>query len=234
MSGQKNQDGSMKLDDFMGLQELERRTNKWMEIVVKKYPGIGFVTAIVMAGDYASAENADELIERGKLSVSEAIHLVGSFARLSWLVDKYKKGLLPKEWLLTDYPNEWVAADPDDTDPQFLELWRQAWIMNGCSIIRDGKDLPSDTGVLNIYRGQNSPVMDGGIAWTTDFDIAQRFANGMGARMKLNGVVMSAQISVSHVYGFMTGRGESEVVVNYSCLKNVKVYQSENKARKRR
>jgi len=32
----------------------------------------------------------------------------------------------------------------------------------------------------------------------------------------------------------MTGRGESEVVVNYSCLKNVKVYQSENKARKRR
>ena len=105
------------------------------------------------------------------------------------------------------------TGDPDDTDGRYLRLWKSAWVANGRHYIRDGRSLPRSGRLLTVYRGQ-MPEDKFGIAWTTDPKIAQVFANGAGARVPQNGTVFMAHVHRDHVYAYLTGRGESEVILD--------------------
>lgn len=217
------------LEHFRDLQFQAERQQKWLDFVVEKYPGLNPITAIIMAGDWASTEYADALVAKG-IPVKEAGNEVGSYARLDWFVAKYQCGDLPNNWLVESYPYEWMMADPDDTNALYLELWRKAWVMNGKTYIHDEKELP-DGDVLRIYRGQMSYRLDGGIAWSTDYATANKFAHGSGLRVPVDGVVITAEIKRENIYAYITGRGEFETVLDPSHLMNARLYQSEKRKR---
>ena len=91
-----------------------RRQEIAKDLIAKGTP---FLTALVMSGDIISAETATELVKNG-MDAEEAIDFIGSYARFDWAVKN-----LPRPRLLTLLPELWVAADPDDTKPEYLELW---------------------------------------------------------------------------------------------------------------
>jgi len=186
----------------------------------EKYPDLPAITLIVMAGDIASRDIADKLVGEG-IPVLEAAVYIGSYARLDWLIEHYEKGNIPETWLLDGFPEEWSGCDPDDCDPKFLRLWEEAWRMNYCNILCSDEGVPANIAsadVVTVYRGQLKRTDPLGIAWTTDKEIAKKFAHGAGLRVPANGVVITRRIKVSDIYGYLTGRGESEVVLDPSKL----------------
>lgn len=191
--------------------------NRAMAKLAKKNPQLPFVTLVVMANDYLTVERADMLVLSG-VSILKAANEVGSFYRLKWLVDKYHAGLFDDTWLVGNFPYEWMASDPDDTDPKYLKLWKRVKKLNG-GYVYDKALLPK--GDLKLFRGQENESDPLGIAWTTDEEVAVRFANGAGMRTKINGVVIARTANSSDVLGFMTGRGESEVVIDPKKLRKL-------------
>jgi hypothetical protein len=184
--------------------------------LVAKHPGLSHVTAFIMAGDNRSAERAYGYLKSGEWDVDKAINLTGSYARLAFADRLYEEGLLPLATYHRMLPELWRGSDPDDTDPRWLRLWKQARIRKG-RLIHDGKPLPKRgrvDGQVVIYRGQpaDAPL---GIAWTTDKKIAEKFANGAGARVPTpGGVVIVGNVHPDAVLAYLTGRTESEVIVD--------------------
>lgn len=190
--------------------------------IQKANPAIPNITAIVMAGDLVSAERWWERMVNGECTPSQAKNLVGSYARLDFAIKAWHAGYLTLDEVLVDLPGLWSGSDPDDTDPRFLSLWRAAWMKNHERYVRDGEPLPRSHNIT-VYRGQmpNDPV---GIAWSLDRDVAERFARGAGMRVSnMPGVVYVATIDRRKVLGYLTGRKESEVVLDPAHLKNITI-----------
>ena len=179
-------------------------------------PGLHHITAFIMAGDIRSGERAYDRVVAGQWDVEQALTFTGSYARLA-LADKlYENGYLPRTKYHRMLPDLWRGSDPDDTDPRWLRLWKQARGRKG-RLIHDGKQLPKRgrvNGALLVYRGQpeSAPL---GIAWTTDKKIAEKFASGAGARVPTpGGVVIVGHVHPDSVIAYLTERGESEVIVD--------------------
>lgn len=109
-------------------------------------------------------------------------------------------------------PDLWREADPDDTNPEYLSLWREAWTRNGRETICDGPSLA--TIKLTIYRGQKKSATVG-FAWTLDRAIAAKFAKSGGLRGRIpDGTILKAIVRRKDVYGYLTKRGESEIIID--------------------
>lgn len=183
--------------------------------------GVDQITAFVMANDRQSAEHRYQQVVKGEVSAEYAINLTGSYAALDLAVRLYEEGHLDEATLLREWPEWWRGTDPDDTDPRYLRIWRKAWEANGRTYVRDGRALPR-TKVLTVMRGQRpgDPV---GMAWTLDPKIAAKFAVTLGGRHRVSGGgVIRAEVERSKVLGYLTKRGESEVVVDPRSLKGVR------------
>jgi hypothetical protein len=115
------------------------------------------------------------------------------------------------EWFLGECASLWRGADPDDTDPENLEVWRRLYRLNGSHYIRDGRPLPAGQ-YVTVYRG--GAPLEPGIAWSTDPKIARKFANGAGLRVRTHGEVIRGEVHRKHVLAYITGRGEAEVIVD--------------------
>lgn len=216
----------MSLDMEQVKKDMERQ-NELAEHLREANPDLPAIAAIVMAGDQLSAERWWERMVNGECTPTQAVNLVGSYARLDFAIKAWHGGYLSLEDILADLPELWRGSDPDDTDPRFLSLWRAAWIENHKRYIRDGKPLPRSH-FLTVHRGQmaSDPV---GIAWSLDREIAEKFARGAGIRVSnMPGVVYTARIHRDHVLGYLTGRGESEVVLDPKYLKDVTWNEKEN------
>ena len=211
--------------EFAMLAEYTREQSDLVDKISKKYPSLPFITAFIMAGDILSRKQADEWVASGEYGISEAGWNVGSFARVDWFADHYDNHSLGDNWLLRDFPTVWSLSDPDDTDPRFLNLWEKAWKLNGQTYLRDGNpdlDILPDAGMISIYRGQMKADGPLGISWSTSYEVAGKFARGAGLRVRASGVVINGRVKVSNVLGYLTGRGENEIVVN---PKDVEVYE---------
>ena len=199
--------------DLEALAEMFQRRQGIADKLVEDDPNLSPITAIIIAGDMESADKAYSLMESKGVTYQRASVLVGSYARLDFAMRAYENGYVDLDTLLDDLPELWRGSDPDDTDPRFLDLWKRAWIRNKRHYIRDGKALPSRQ-YLNIYRGQKESDTYG-IAWSLDPKIAQKFARGAGTRQAdYPGVVYRARVARAKVYAYLTGRGESEVIVD--------------------
>ena len=174
--------------------------------LLAKDPSLG-ITAMVVANDMVSAEYADELVAGGTDPERALIH-VGSYSRFGWAVDH-----LPQRVLFARLGELWSGADPDDTDPRFERVWLEAWAANGSRPIFDDRPLVRAGRDLLVYRGQEK---DGkpGLSWSLDLDTAIKFAKGAGVRRPIhNGVVLTLRVPRSAVLGYLTGRGEEEIVL---------------------
>jgi hypothetical protein len=186
--------------------EDSKRQNEIAEELLAAQPHLG-ITAYIIAGDMLSAEKASKLVREG-MAPEKALHFIGSYARFDWAVEH-----LDPSTLLRILPELWRGADPDDTNPEYLKLWEAAWKANNCKTVCDGQKLPR-TKKLTIYRGQASdaPI---GFAWTLDVIIARKFALSGGLRGTIsNGKVLEGKVDPFNIYGYVTGRGESEIIVD--------------------
>src|SRR5689334_17577630 len=151
--------------------------NKLAQKLIANDPSLG-VTAYVIAGDMMSAKRAEKMVDEG-MDIRKASVFIGSYARLDFLANYYFKERLDDEWLVKEFPEQWCSADPDDTNPTFLTLWKKLFHLNGNKPAFFGDhNLPSGR-LFRIYRGQDVHH-DLGIAWTFDKEIAIAFAKGRG------------------------------------------------------
>jgi len=75
--------------------------------------------------------------------------------------------------------------------------------------------------LVTVYRGCSSSRVRG-LAWTTDLDIARRFARGHRQIDVPSPVVATANVPKEAIYTVTTDRNEFEVVLNWRRLRNLK------------
>jgi hypothetical protein len=195
------------------MRDRERRRVALTSQIVRENPTLPYITALIMAGDRLSAEDAWRELETGT-PFARALVRVGSYGRLDFTVRALDADLVDDRTVFRMLPALWRGSDPDDEDPRFLDLWLRAYEWNG-SYLRDGIALPR-TRVLDVYRGQD-PIADAdtlrGIAWSLDREVAEKFAHGAALRVgDRAGTVYHARINRKSVLGYLTLRGEAEVV----------------------
>jgi hypothetical protein len=196
--------------------ELDRRTRR-LQVIIDRLqqdkPGLPTITYIIMAGDIDSADRADEALHAGTLGWKEALSWCGSYSRCQAAVQWHDEGIIPKADLLREWPHLWSGSDPDDTDPRYLEVWREAHRFAGKTIC-DGEPLPGPSGqqMIDVFRGQ-MPDDPFGIAWSLSEETARRFAGGVGVRAHVDGVIYQGVIIRSKVMAYLTERGEQEVIL---------------------
>lgn len=190
------------------IERVERRQRAAVKLAEET--GIPGLSAYIIASDIDSRSTADEMLRTKPFWIASAF--VGSYARLAWVVDHLEAGDVPREEVLDRLPMMWRGSDPDDTDPRFLALWQAARSRAG-GYLRDGKPIPRHA-VLDVYRGQRArdPF---GIAWSLDPKVAQRFQRTGGLRQNIpDGLLFKARARRADVLAYLTGRGESEVVID--------------------
>jgi hypothetical protein len=174
---------------------------------LQKEKGIDFVSAYVMAGDLVTAERAAAALQRGEVW-QKWLWRVGSYARMQWAMKH-----LPHTELIKLLPEIWVSSDPDDTDPDYLELWKAARAAKG-SMVTDGEEIfVTREGILTVYRGQVGEEL--GISWTTDPRIAEKFSRSGGLRATQHGGrVIKGTVRRGDILAYLTRRDESEIIVD--------------------
>lgn len=82
-------------------------------------------------------------------------------------------------------------------------------------------DTLSDNDILVIYRGteSESTSISNAYSWTADFSTALYFANRANTG---TGDIYEAQVKKTDIIEYLTGRGESEIIVNPESLNSVK------------
>lgn len=194
------------------LADMKRREEIMNELLAER--PLPYITALIMAGDLHTAEKAwDAMVNEG-VPYEQAQVRVGSYARLDFAVRALDEGYTSLDELFEELPELWRGSDPNDQDPRYLDLWKQAYARNGSTYVRDGEAIPSRGTMIKVYRGQQ-PGEPLGIAWSLDRAIAQKFANGAGMRVaNANGKVYTGEVYIGHVLAYLTGRGESEIIVD--------------------
>lgn len=202
-------DAEEAMTDYLTSPEFLEKENRRQELVGKlTAKGIPFLIAMVMAGDLQSAEDATEMVKNG-MAPEDALNYIGSYARFGWAMVN-----LPRETLFERLPELWVGADPDDTDPGYLKLWREAFVANQGVIIQDDAKakLPRRR-QFTVYRGQVGDQV--GISWTLDPSIARKFSLTGGLRQEVSdGRILTLKVSRADILAYLTGRSESELIID--------------------
>jgi hypothetical protein len=183
-----------------------------IEEIARRFPDLPPVTQIVMGGDLGSMRYWRSQYQKGEVDAEKAIHLTGSYFRWNLACEMLSQHLVEPSWFDSEVCDLWRGSDPDDTDPANLTIWRGVASRNG-GYVRDGRPLPRGSRVV-VFRG-GWPVVEPGIAWTTDPKIASKFARGAGLRVNASGgQVARGSVARQDVLAYITGRGESEVIVD--------------------
>ena len=193
------------------LQAYAERTQAIQEQLRAANPTLPTLTAVIMANDTYAMEHAEGLLYAGEITYDEALTLCGSYTRVQAALRWQLEGHATRAHLLDQWTELWVNGDPDDTDPQLLQVWLELRTNRG-QVVTDGVDLPPGDPVT-VYRGQR-PVDLLGIAWTLDRRVAEKFANGAGMRVATAGEVYQGRVPRQHVLAYLTARHEAEVIVD--------------------
>lgn len=199
--------------DMERVKQQVERNHEIADEIRKADPSIPLITSIIMAGDRASAERSWNLMSTGEWTFERALSLTGSYARMDFMMRAIEEGIVNIEDVYSQLPEIWPYADPDDTDPRFLALWKAAWVANGNRYLRDGNALPRSA-TLHVYRGQmeDAPL---GISWTLSKKVAERFARGAGMRVRnMGGIIYEADVQRRTVLAYLTRRREKEVIID--------------------
>jgi hypothetical protein len=182
--------------------------------ISEKNPELGMIASVIMAGDICGAKRWEKRLIAGDYTFDKIIWLIGSYARFDFALRQMDKGRATPEQIYKILPGLWSFSDPDDLNPRFLKIWQAAYEWNGKKYLRDGKALPRDKQLV-VYRGQDRTQEKVGIAWSLDQSIAAKFARGAWARQRdRDGVVLYGLVDRKNILGYMTKRGEAEVIID--------------------
>jgi hypothetical protein len=188
-------------------------TSAALDEITSKHPGIQTMTAIVMASDLVSMRRWRKRADAGEVPYAKSVNLVGSYYRWQYAYDLWCEGKLTDREFFTDIADRWRGADPDDTDPRWIEVWQKACDHFDVGYIRDGKALPLNH-VIRVYRGEQ-PGDKPGIAWTLNTVVATKFALGAGLRHPMRtGIVIGGTVRRHNILAYLTGRNEYEVIID--------------------
>lgn len=119
---------------------------------------------------------------------------------------------LSSMWTTVEFPN----VDDNITAAEFVKLFRRA--ERGVLMDEDEMNqylaLPKE---ITVYRGIRGRGSLEALSWTLDVEKAEWFAK----RWNKGGKVYSATVEKKDVLAVFTSRGESEIVVDYTRLKNI-------------
>lgn len=115
-------------------------------------------------------------------------------------------------WTIVEFPN----VDDNITAPEFVRIFRRAEkaLLMDDDELRQFLSLPEE---ITVYRGIRGRGSLKALSWTIDIEQAEWFAQRWGT----NGKVYSARISREDVLAVFTSRGESELVVDYTKLRDI-------------
>lgn len=193
--------------------EIHLRQSKRQEEIANELkaqnPALAFITAYIMAGDYVTAEVMTDAVINKLMTASDAVNRIGSYARFQWAVAN-----LPKPELMKKLLELWRGSAPDDTNLEYLELFRERAATEKRGYAADGLLLPQEKDKFLVYRGQQ-PGDPRGFSWTLDKETAVKFANGAGLRVPTGGgVIYNLEIDRECILAYITGRGEAEIIVD--------------------
>jgi len=198
------------IDEQMeALHEQQKHWEREADRLAEKYPDVHQITLICMAFDYAGVPRIDQKCQDGEINFGTACNLIGSYARFEGAVTQLRNSNVTEDQFFEDLPDLWTSSDPDDSNSEFLAVWKEARRRKGEII---GSELPTADPVLYVYRGQMEG--DFGFAWTLDQKRAEKFARGAGARVPQLGVVYRGVVLASDILAYLTGRHEEEIIVD--------------------
>ena len=115
-------------------------------------------------------------------------------------------------WTIVEFPN----VDENITASEFVKIFRKAEkaLLMDDDELRQYLSLPEQ---ITVYRGIRGRGSLKALSWTIDIKQAEWFAQRWGK----NGKVYSATINREDVLAVFTSRGESELVVDYTKLRNI-------------
>lgn len=116
-------------------------------------------------------------------------------------------------WTSMEYPN----VDNNVTRREFISYWKKV----DTKYIYSKEDielLDSLPEEFSIYRGLMPRAKKEALSWTLDLDKAIWFAK----RFNNHGKVYEAKVKKEDILSYLSNRGESEIVVDYKKLKDIK------------
>jgi hypothetical protein len=166
----------------------------------------------------------DEYVARGDYASSIFVCIERPF-RLEMLEYWRRHGRITTEEWLRRLPEVWADAEPDDTRSAHLVMWRQAKAANGGKIVMDSDDHRPPAWFkrkrVRVHRGTAHREDKLGIAWSTDRSIARFFAQRANLTDDAPGWIVTGWAPVDQVLGWLTTRGESEVVIDPKAVTDV-------------
>lgn len=172
----------------------------------------------------ASDENYEKAVKSWEKAISEAtsVHLILMMMRNAdkrtffmyikdYLSEKDFSILWSDIWMGTEFPHK----DINVSVAKMLKFFQQAkmeYMMNK-EEIDTFERFPEE---VTVYRGISGSDYYKALSWTTDKDIAENFSQ----RFSDEGAVFQAVIDKRYIYAYFAG--ESEVIVNYNKLKDIK------------
>jgi hypothetical protein len=183
------------------------------EVMTTLDPSLPDLTRYVMAGDLVSCQDNLARLRAGEMLIEAALAFTGSYGRMTLLLAALDEGLVSMDEALHILPHWWTISDPDDTDQRLICLWEKASERKRGIVTDGGPSLPRRQ-YFTVWRGQRvgDPI---GCAWSLDRSIAERFARGASYRAPIaNPQVIEVRIPRGIILAYLTGRGESEVIIN--------------------
>ena len=143
------------------------------------------------------------------------LNFLPAFFKLTHLclsADEYSEALA-RIWTTVEHPNLDINVKPKE----FIKYFRSA---RKEKLMNEGeyqayKELPDK---ITVYRGINDYGSKDGLSWSTDIKKAAWFA----VRFENNPKLFKGVISKEDVFAYFSGRGESELVIDYTKLTDVK------------
>ena len=122
--------------------------------------------------------------------------------------------ILADAWMMSEYANR----DSNVSKEQLVSMFKQAdrtKLMN--EVERTQLDALADP--VTVYRGVTDYNAKNirALSWTLDYDTAAWFAHRFGE----DGMVYQAKIKKEHIFALLTGRNESEVVLDPKYLEDI-------------
>lgn len=122
--------------------------------------------------------------------------------------------ILADAWMMSEYANR----DANVSKEQLVSMFKQAdrtKLMN--EVERTQLDALADP--VTVYRGVTDYNAKNirALSWTLDYDTAAWFAHRFGE----DGMVYQAKIKKEHIFALLTGRNESEVVLDPKYLEDI-------------
>ena len=176
------------------------------------------VTAISVEGSFQFLnllENPKDL-DMWRQSMRQQIHNALTFLRFSqpYLSKEDFSSILADAWMKSEYANR----DANVSKERLVSMFKQA---DRAKLMSDMERTQLDAlaDPVTVYRGVTNYNAKNicALSWTLDYDTAVWFAHRFGE----DGMVYQAQIKKEHIFALLTGRNESEVVLDPKYLEDI-------------